>query len=90
MEWNLQPFSNHPNAGPISKPKKLKELIEVSKKLAAGFALVRVDFYILDEGSIKFGELTFTPTSGLIWWNMPERDSTFGQMVVLPGESGNV
>ena len=47
----------------FNKPKKLKEMIEISKKLSSDFDYVRVDLYEV-EGKIYFGELTFTDGSG--------------------------
>ncbi|MFW3587251.1 ATP-grasp fold amidoligase family protein [Vagococcus fluvialis] len=47
----------------IEKPKKLKEMLEISELLSEGFPHVRVDFYYFDE-KIYFGELTFYHASG--------------------------
>ena len=44
----------------ISKPKHLKEMIEISEKLSKPFPFVRVDFYESNTKPI-LGELTFTP-----------------------------
>lgn len=65
--WKLLPYGNsgsgskkHPE---FKKPKKLKEMLKVAKKLADDFDYVRVDLYEVDE-KIYFGELTFTDGSG--------------------------
>ncbi len=42
---------------------RLKEAVELSKELAAGFKLVRVD-WLLYRNQIYFNEMTFTPFSG--------------------------
>lgn len=84
LEWNIQPFSDYPNSKPISKPNNLDEMILLAKRLSIGFAVVRVDFYVLNDGSLKFGELTFTPQSGAYKWNLPEYDLLLGQMITLP------
>ena len=47
------------------KPARLQEMIALAEKLAAGFPQVRVDFYLLNDGSIKFGEMTFTSGTGM-------------------------
>ena len=39
-------------------------MIELSEKIAKDFSFVRVDFYILNNDTLKIGEITFTPTSG--------------------------
>ena len=84
LEWQLQPFSNYPNSDPKNKPNNLDEMIFLANKLSNDFAIVRVDFYVLNDGSLKFGELTFTPASGQLMWNLPEYDLILGQMIVLP------
>jgi hypothetical protein len=84
LEWNLQPFRDYPNSGPKNKPNNLDEMIFLAKTLSKCFVLVRVDFYVLNDGSLKFGELTFTPCSGQSRWNLPEYDLVLGQMITLP------
>lgn len=49
---------------PTPKPECLHRLLEISEKLSAPFPFVRCDFYIVGR-KIYFGELTFTPASGL-------------------------
>ena len=46
------------------KPKNFHEMVEVARLLSAGIDFVRVDLYNIN-GKIYFGELTFTPHSGL-------------------------
>lgn len=53
------------NLAGISKPKQLERMIEIAEKLAQGFPFVRVDLYEVDE-RIYFGELTFTPATGVM------------------------
>lgn len=52
----------------IPRPKCLNEMVELAECLAANFAHVRVDFYVLNDGSIRFGEMTFSSTSGTCEW----------------------
>ncbi|MEA9392570.1 ATP-grasp fold amidoligase family protein [Acerihabitans sp. TG2] len=49
---------------PMDKPKNLTEMVALATRLASDFNYVRVDFYEAD-GSVYFGELTFTPGAGL-------------------------
>jgi hypothetical protein len=86
--WNLQPFVTfHPRYdGVVAKPDCLDELIRLAEKLSAGFAHVRVDFYILNSGEIKFGEMTFTPASGFFSFDPPEYDCILGDLLILPFE----
>ena len=71
----------------IPKPKKLKEMVEICKKLSKGFDFVRVDLYVLNNGDIKFGELTFTPASGTLRFTPLKQNRNFGDMLKLPPKS---
>lgn len=62
---------------------QLDELIALTEALAAELPLVRVDFYVLNDGSIRFGEMTFTSASGLCTWNPPETDLELGRKIDL-------
>ena len=75
------------NKCPVPAPDNLDEMIRLAETLAEGFAHVRVDLYRLDDGSIKFGEMTFSTSSGAIRWNPPEADLAMGQLLVLPTQS---
>jgi len=85
-EWNLMPFiSNYARIEQeIGKPNNLEQMLTLAEKLAQGFAYVRVDFYRLNNGELKFGELTFTPASGIFQWDPPEYDEILGNMLNLP------
>jgi len=63
--WNMQPFGIDERKRNVkfNKPKNLKKMLEISKKLSEDFDYVRVDLYEV-EGKIYFGELTFTDGSG--------------------------
>ncbi len=66
MDWNLQPWTQATYGIadlPIPKPKNFDKMKELAEKLAQGFPHVRVDFYNVD-GTIYFGEMTFTNGSG--------------------------
>lgn len=84
--WNKQTFYNNNQYNPkdIEKPKNLEQLIKLSEELSKGITYVRVDFYLLDDGSIKFGEMTFTPTSGSCKWDSKETNIMLGQLLKLP------
>ena len=89
LNWNKLPFVyTYPrNEAEVPKPQNLELLIKLSEKLAEGFAHVRVDFYILNDGSLKFGEMTFTSASGSCKWNPPEQDRIYGDLIKLPPKS---
>ncbi|SKB98758.1 TupA-like ATPgrasp [Lachnospiraceae bacterium] len=88
MDWKPEPFTDgiYPEFEEIPpKPECLDKLTELAEKLCAGFPFVRVDLYVLDDGSIKFGEMTFTPGSGKhSEWNPPEYARIIGDMIPLP------
>lgn len=65
--WNEQvwSFADYPKfSRKIDRPLILNEMLEVGRKLSQEFVYVRIDFYII-ENKLKFGEMTFTPASGL-------------------------
>jgi len=73
-----------PNAKkPQEKPQLLSKMLECAEKLAVDFPFVRVDFYICG-GKIYFGEMTFYPASGMVPFDPPQWDETFGSWLQLP------
>ena len=86
LDWHKLPFvySYPMNEADIPKPKNLDLLIELAEKLAEGFPHVRVDFYILNDGSLKFGEMTFTTANGTCKWEPPEQNRIYGDLIKLP------
>lgn len=49
----------------FDQPEKLQEMLEISRILSKDFDFVRVDLYEI-HGKIYFGELTFSPASGVL------------------------
>ncbi|MDD3415218.1 MAG: ATP-grasp fold amidoligase family protein [Lachnospiraceae bacterium] len=82
-DWNLLPFTyGHENSTrKIEKPKQLDKMIKIAEKLAQGFPHVRVDLYLLNDGSIKFGEMTFTSCSGICPWNEETINYKLGELI---------
>ena len=70
----------------IPRPEQLDELLSLSEKLCSGFACARADFYILENGDIRLGEMTFTSHSGTHRWEDPQNDRRLGEMLTLPKE----
>lgn len=85
-DWNLQPFvNNHPQIDfDVPKPDNLDELISLAQTLAEGFPFVRVDFYRLNDGTLKFGEMTFSPASGTQDWRPASANKLLGDLLTLP------
>lgn len=84
MEYNHLPFTNgHPNAKELpQKPQSFEEMKDLSRKLSKGIPHVRVDFYDIN-GHVYFGELTFYHWSGIVPFNPPKWDKTFGDWLHL-------
>lgn len=89
LNWNKLDFTySYPRIEEeIPCPPNLSKMIELAERLAAGFAHVRVDFYILNDGSIKFGEMTFTSASGGCTWSDETANRYFGDLITLPIKS---
>lgn len=68
---------------PAPRPQNLDKMIELSRILSAGFPEVRVDLYLLANGDIKFGELTFTSASGYSPWKPSSIDKKMGDLIDL-------
>ncbi len=86
MDWKLLPYRT--NAYPLcetlpEKPLNYDKLKELAEILCKGFPYVRVDLYHLDNGDIKFGEMTFTPSSGQCTWIPEGTDEMLGKMIRL-------
>ena len=77
-------FGHRPMKGDFPRPERLEELIGAAETLGKGFALARVDFYVLKTGELRFGEITFTPNSGTQKWIHEEHDLELGEKIRLP------
>ena len=91
MDTEWKPFPYNDGVFPLYEelppaPPCLDKLIELSKKLSKDFYYVRCDFYVLDNGDIKFGEMTFTPGSGKYTWHPDpiKGDEYMGSLFELP------
>lgn len=82
-EWEMMPFSfGYPRDDVLApKPKKLDEMLELSRILSKDFNHVRVDWYNLPDGRVLFCEMTFSSWSGLNRFNPEEYDTIFGNMI---------
>lgn len=84
LNWNkLSIFYGYPNSNKvISKPDNFQEMIEISKKLSKIFTFVRVDLYSVNK-KVYFGELTFTPGSGLAELKPLSAEYRLGELIDL-------
>lgn len=86
INLNLLPFRiKRENLEKDYNPPKeeIKKMIKLSEKLAKDFIFVRVDWFLLNNKDIKFGELTFTPYSGTMEFIPKEWDLKLGEVLKL-------
>lgn len=68
----------HPNSEmTIQRPKKLDEMLSLSKRLSKNFRFLRCDFYEIN-GKLFFGEITLYPSSGMQKFVPDSWDSILG------------
>lgn len=78
-EWNrIECHYEYENSdAEIPKPETLDTMIDYAQRLAGGIDFVRVDLYEV-RGKVYFGELTNTPSNGLVPFSPPSWDTAFG------------
>lgn len=91
-KWHKQNFTyDHPlDKKTIPCPDNLQEMIKLAETLSKDFNHVRVDFYRLDDGTIYFGEMTFTSASGKCGWSNEKYNRFFGHLIKLPKFAYNI
>ena len=89
LDWNLldaeMSYPKETNIK-VEKPKKLDEMIELSKKLSVGFPHSRIDFYY-NKNKIIFGEITFFHQSGTSQIRPVEFEIQMGHWLELPNNA---
>ncbi|WP_235024744.1 ATP-grasp fold amidoligase family protein [Caballeronia arvi] len=81
--WNVQDIwigHYRRSEKPAPPPEKLDRVISIASILACEFEYVRVDVYELN-GTIYFGELTFTPGAGVFPMRPDEVDYEWGRLI---------
>ena len=85
MNWKktriVQGPPNSPEGTP--KPDVFDEMIEIAKVLSRNTFYSRIDLYVVGN-SVKFGEITMYPTSGLCPFDDPKTDIILGNWIKLP------
>jgi len=86
QEWNRIPveFTFPSPDNDIDKPDDFEEMCQIAKRLSSSFNYVRVDLYNLNN-QIFFGELTFSPSSGLVKFTPDKWDFIFGEKLIKTG-----
>lgn len=91
LNWEKQSWwENILYEGLVAKPRKLKDMINLAKKLCHGFSFVCVDLYCSDDDSIYFGKMSFSPFPGCVKWSSPEINRQLGNMIKLPQLAYNI
>ena len=73
-----------PNRRLLPKPQRYEDMLKIASKLSEDFPYVRVDLYNCGD-KVFFGELTFTPFSGILsYYKQPMLDE-LGRFVSLEG-----
>jgi hypothetical protein len=67
----------------VPRPENLEKMIEIAEIISQGFPQVRVDLYNV-KGNIYFGEMTFTPSSGMNNHFTKEFQKIIGDKICLP------
>jgi teichuronopeptide biosynthesis TupA-like protein len=83
-DWRSLPWTAGYRPGPETpRPERLADMLAAASALAAGYDMLRVDFYE-HAGQLWFGELTSYPGAG--WTRLePEFDALLGSWWTLPG-----
>ncbi|MFM7327184.1 MAG: ATP-grasp fold amidoligase family protein [Bacteroidota bacterium] len=82
--WNKLPFNiKFPvSEKTIERPENLDQMLDIARKLSAGFPFLRVDLYS-SRGNTWFGELTFCHGAGHELFIPDRYDIEYGQMIDL-------
>ena len=83
-DWNQLPFNiNVPLEldADLPRPANLEKMLDIARTLSQGYTAVRVDLYSLNDGSIKFGEMTFTTESGISRWHPESANDFMGSLI---------
>ena len=88
-DWKLMPY-HRKEYKPLKiqppKPLNYEKMVEIAEILSDGFPHVRVDLYNID-GTIYFGEMTFSTAAGYGLFDPPEFDKILGEQWVVDSAS---
>lgn len=86
--WNLLPFVGlNPQIKNskilLEKPIQLEKMLDICRILSKELSFCRVDLYVIN-GSVYFGEITFSPLSGFGQFTPIEWNEIIGSWITLP------
>lgn len=91
LNWNLlEMYEEDTPKDPSYLPgykEALPEMVSCAEKIAQGHPFLRVDFYNV-KGKVYFGEITFSPTSGMDFYEPLNADKQMGDLLTLPAIGG--
>lgn len=79
LEPGINQYIRDPSIN-VKKPKNFKLMIKYAQLLSQEFVIVRVDFYEINN-IIYLGELTFSPSNGLVNWKNKKQNILIGQLM---------
>lgn len=85
LNWNKlkpQTLEKYRTDKVIEKPENLDIMIKIANKLSERFCFVRVDLYNI-RGKIYIGEMTFTPSGGILSTNTQESLDYLGSLIEI-------
>ena len=82
-EWNLLSFSYLYDRDPTPHPKplNLQKALEIAVNISKNFKLCRIDMYLLNDNTIKVGEVTFFPENCGGRFKSFEEDLEVGKLI---------
>lgn len=88
-DWTYRPEAivgakNNPKG--INKPKNFEQMIKIAEILSENISFVRVDLYEVNE-KVYFGEMTFTPATGVLFHFSEEFLMEQGKYLDISGKS---
>ena len=86
IQWIKQDITtdHEQGEGVAPRPATLGLMLKLATKLSQGFKHVRVDFYSVN-GKVYFGEMTFFPWGGPIWFTPDKWNYILGDLIKLNG-----
>ena len=87
MDWNpidavIHDKEEVSSSDGVTKPQNFDRMVEIAEILSKDFKFVRVDLYEVD-GSVRFGELTFTPACCLFTHFTDEFNNQMGKLLKI-------
>ncbi len=84
LDWEKSPvdFFNdvaHPHT-PYTKPENFQQMVALAETLSIGYPHIRVDLYCVN-GTVYFGELTYTSDNGFTQWKPQSLDFEYGKLM---------